>query len=318
MTNLYLPTLLDLAIMSGNDQLVGLIDETTKQIPEISGLTEDGQRIPNVANARPMKGLFYKTLVRVELPTVTFRNANQGSSRGKARYEERVVQAFILNPRWECDQAVADDHDPGGAPAFISLEAGAITEAAFQTLGRQFFYGQSGANAADAKGHPGLMNSVHADYRVNAGGTGTDCSTIWAVKFGPQHVQWVYGNGGSLTMGQPRLETIYDDDGDALDGYVQSMLARPGLQVGSTRSVGCVANIDDAHPATDDMVFTLLSKMKVRPDVLFMHREVREHIRTSRTATNATGSPAPTPMEIGNIPVAVTESIVRTETEQTF
>lgn len=316
------PTLLDMAKRNARDRAVPLIEETSRLIPEISGMTEEGTRIPGVGSVRTIEGINYETLVRVSLPTVAFRNANEGVTPSVSQYINRLVETYILNPRWEADKAVAD-RASDGPDAFIADEAMAIMEAAMQLLGRQFFYGR-GANAGgtgtghDAKGHPGLIDSILSEFTVDAEGTPGSCSSVWAVKFGPTHVQWIYGKNGELTVPDKRIETIYRA-GSPLDGYVQSMLAYPGVQVGSTRSIGRIKNInssddlDAEHTLNDDLVYGLFAKMKVRPDVLFMTKMSREQLRRSRTATNATGAAAPMPTEVGGVPIAVTESLLSTE-----
>lgn len=306
-----LPTLLDIAKINGSDGVVGLIDETIRLIPEISGMTEEGTRVPGMGAARTISGLSYKTLVRTGLPTVSFRNANEGTDPSKATYENRTVETFIMEPRWECDKAIADRAEDG-ASSFIALEASAIMEATFQLLGRQFFYGRN--TNGDAKGHPGLIDSIQAAYTVDATGAGVDTSSLWAVKFGPKHVQWVYGNGGSLTLSDVRTESLLDANSKKYDGYVQTMLAYPGVQVGSVYSLGRIKNLDAGKPLTDDLIFSLLEVMKVRPDCFFCTKRSREELRQSRTATNATGAPAPLPAEVAGIPIVVTESLLDTET----
>lgn len=305
------PTLLDIAKINGSDGVVGLIEETSRLVPEISGMTEEGARVPGLGAARTIRGLNYKTLVRTALPTVGFRNANEGVTPSKGTYENRTVETFILNPRWECDKAVADRNEDGAA-AYIALEASGIMEAAFQTLGRQFFYGRN--TNGDANGHPGLIDSIQAAYTVDATGAGVDTSSLWAVKFGPKHVQWVYGNNGQLQLGDVREETIYDADSNPLDGYVQTLLGYPGVQVGSIYSLGRIKNLDAGQPLTDDRIFSLLEVMKVRPDCFFCTKRSREQLRQSRTATNQTGAPAPLPAEVAGIPIVVTESLLDTET----
>lgn len=188
-----------------------------------------------------------------------------------------------------------------------------------QLLGSQFFYGR-GATAGgtgtgnDAKGFPGLIDSYSTTYEIDATGTPGAASSVWAVKFGPTDVQWVYGENGSLAIPDKRIETVYRNS-LPMDAYVQSLLAYPGVQVGSIRSLGRIKNITAAagKTLTDAMVYQLLAKMKVRPDVLFMNKTVREQLRASRTATNATGTAAPIPTEVGGIPIAVTESITMAE-----
>ena len=304
------PTLLDMAKRNARDRAIPLIEETSKLIPEVSGMTEEGTTLPGVGSVRTIQGINYATLVRVTNPTVSFRDANEGAAASVSQYINRLVETFILNPRWEADKAVADRSEDG-PDAYIADEAMAIVEAAMQLLGVQFFYGRGGS---DAKGHPGLVDSYSTDYEVDRTGTAGQCSSVWAVKWGPTHVQWVYGNNGQLVVPDKRIETVYRNSAP-MDAYVQSMLCYPGVQVGSVRSVGRIKSVSaEANKTlTDALIFQLLAKMKVRPDVLFMNKTLREQLRASRTATNATGAAAPIPTEVGGIPIAATDSLKMTE-----
>ena len=296
-------TLLDVAIANGSDAVTGLIEEATKAHPEIM-----------LGQARTIAGLQYKTLVRTANPTVSFRNANEGVVASKGTYENRLVETFILNPRIEADKAVADAFEDGWEAA-LAMEAMGITEASMQILAKCFYYGVRTAYGGDAKAFPGLLDAYDStNMVVDAGGTTDDtASSVWAVKFGPKDVQWVYGNGGELAVTDPRIETIYDASNNPLTGYVQELLARPGLQVGSIRSIGRIKKLtaDSGKGLTDARIAALLEQFEVGvvPDVLMMNRRSLKQLRESRTATNTTGAPAPFPVESFNIPIAVTDSI---------
>lgn len=295
-----LPTLLDIAKMNGSDPVVGLIDEASRVHPEIARIA-----------SRTIKGINFKTLVRTELPSVSFRNANDGVDAVKGKYENRLIDTYILNPRWECDKAVADAHEDGAA-AFISMEAMGIVNAAFATVAGQIYYG------GDAAGFPGLQNSVRDDMVIDAGGTTADTgSSVWAMSFGSQGVQFVVGNGGSLDIDDVRIETITGQNSKSMTGYVQEMLARIGLQVGNLNGLGRIKNLtDDAGKGlTDDLLADLVGAFRIgyRPDALFMSRRSLTQLQKSRTATNATGAPAPTPTEYEGIPIVPTDSINNTE-----
>src|SRR5262249_21757728 len=153
--------LLDIATVNGSDQVVGLIEETIKAVPEV-----------NRGAARTIKGINYRTLVRTSLPTVGFRNANEGTATSKSTYENRLYECYILNPQWNCDKAVADS-DENGADHFIAMEAQGIMEATFQTLGTQFYYGSANSlsGVGDTKGFPGLLAAVDSSMVVDAAGT---------------------------------------------------------------------------------------------------------------------------------------------------
>src|SRR4051812_31372005 len=109
-------TLLDIAKANGSDAVTGLIDETIKYHPELA-----------LGAARTIKGLSYKTLVRTSLPTVSFRNANEGVTVDKSNYENRNVECFVFTPRIQVDKAVADKYEDG-PEAFIALEGAGVME----------------------------------------------------------------------------------------------------------------------------------------------------------------------------------------------
>lgn len=299
-----LPTLLDIAKANGSDAVVGLVDETTKAHPEIS-----------LGYARTIKGMNYKTLVRKTLPTVAFRDANQGSASVKSEYENRLIEVFILNARWTCDRAVADRHEDG-KEAFIAMEALGVVEASMQTTAKQFYYGRS--SPGDAKGHPGLVDAVDSGMVVDAGGTtAATASSLWAVKFGPKDVGWVWGNDGSLDLSPYDERDSEDADGNKFTAYHQELLAYPGLQVASIRSIGRIRDLteDSGKGLSDDLVSELLSRFEVGvvPDVLFMTRRSRKQLQQSRTATTTTGAPAPIPTESFGVRIEVTDALLNTE-----
>lgn len=301
-------TLLDIAKANGSDAAVGLIEEVLTAAPEVQ-----------FGAARTIKGLSYKTLVRTGLPSAGFRNANEGMTPTKSTWENRVIECFTLNPRWECDKAVADRHEDG-AQAFIALEADGITRASMITLGRQFYYGTNTTFGGDAKGFPGLLAAYDStNMVVDAGGT-TDntASSVWAAMFGPKAVQWVYGADGLLNVSDVSEERVTDSLNQPYTAYCQEMLAYPGLQVASKYSVARIKKLtaDSGKGLTDSLIAQLISKFPVgfKPDYLFMSRRSLMQLQASRTATTVTGAPAPFPTESHGVPIQVTDSIVDTET----
>lgn len=313
-------TALDLAKRTGVDRIVGLVDETTKAVPEVSGRTMIGSnlvQLPNVAAARTIQALQYKTRVRVALPSVGFRNLNEGTNQTKARYENRLVETFTMNPRWGGDKA-ALDRDEDGPEAVIAEEAGAHMEAAWQQVAKVFYYGTD-STFGDSKGFPGLLQSYDStDMVVDAGGTTANTgSSAWLVCFGPQKVQWVYGAGGQFELSDIELRDYFDDDGNPLTSYHQELWCYPGLQVSSQRYVVRIKKLtaDSGKGLSDTLIANALAKFAVgvRPDAIFCSPRSLEQLRASRTATNATGAPAPMPTEAFGVPIAPTEAIVNTE-----
>lgn len=306
-------TLLDIAKMNGSDAVVGLIDETIRAFPE-------AQMVP----ARTIKGISYKTLVRTALPGVSFRAGNSGASQGKSVYENRTVDTYILNPRWSVDKAIADAHEDGAA-ALLSIEASGQMTGSLTTLGKQFYYGTTN----DALGNPGLISMYDsANMTVDAGGTtASAASSVWAVKFGPQYLQWVFGNNGQMTPSDVMVLPQNDANGNPYTAYVQEMIIRPGLQLGSLLGVARIKNVtaDNGHTLSDTLLASLLGLFKVgiRPDAIFMSRRSRTQLQKSRTVTlfgnsnqkvsGKEATLAPTPTEYEGIPIYPTDSISDTE-----
>lgn len=306
-----LPTLLDIAKANGTDQAVGLLEESIKASPAV----RDGL-------ARTIRGINYRTLVRTALPNAQFRQYNDGTDPVKSTWENRLVECFALNPRWECDKAVADSYEFGGAAAYIAIEGQAQTEAAVRRLERQFFYGNvPGTNNtfADAAGHPGLIDMYDATGMV-VDATGTDngaASSVWFVKWGVQNVHWVFGENGTIELPDPRIELIEGANSKKMDGYVQSLLLRVGLQVGTKNDVVRIKNIcnQDTKRLTDNLLSQALEKFPsgVTPDVIYMTRRSRGMLQRSRTTYSPTGAPAPLPQEYEGIPIVITDGITDLE-----
>ena len=318
------PTLLDIAKANAADGIVELIDETINSHPELLLLP-----------ARTIKGINYKTLVRTGLPTVGFRDANEGYAASKGTYENRLVETFIFNPRWEADKAVADRYEDG-PEAYIAQEAGAIMEASMQALAEQFYYGRGTSTQCglatttvkgDAKGFFGLLELSEAagltvasnNLLIDGGGTTADTGTsVYMVKTGPAHVNWVWGNGGNLEVDDAVTERILDGSNNPFTAYVQEMLAYPGLQVGSVYSFGRIGELteDASCTLTDAHLANLYSRFKTafKPDVIFMTRRSQRQLQDSRIlATGGTvlgdGAPVPFPTSWNTIPIHVTDAI---------
>lgn len=302
-------TLLDIAKGIGTDQAVGLIEQAIYATPELSGLDNRGQVIPNVGLMRVISGLTYSSIIRTALPVAGFRAANQGIAPVKGSTENKIVKAYTLNPRWICDRAVADGW-PFGPEDFITMEADSIVKGAFYQLSKQFYYGQ----ANHSEGHPGLIDSVTSDMTVNAdGSTANTGSSAYLVKFGVKDVHWVLGANGKLTMEDPRIESVVDENGAGYTAYVQELLAYVGVAVGSTNSVVRIKNLtaQSGKGLTDTLIAQAILKFPaaVRPDAIFVSRRSLGQLQASRTAHNATGAPAPFPTESQGIPVIVTDGL---------
>lgn len=303
--------LLDIAKANGSDAVVGLIEENLSSAPELK-----------LFPARTIKGTSYPTLIRTGLPTVGFRNANGGVTPSKSTFATKLVQAFILSSRIEVDKAVLQASEDG--PEVVKArEASGVMEAALRTIGSQIWYG----TANDSKGFAGLRAICDTAMDVDAtGSTATTGSSVWAVKFGPQFLQLVFGAGASFDLSPFRDESIEDAEGKKLAGEVADLTAWVGLQCVNKYACGRIRDLtaDSGKGLTDTLLADLLAKFPVGvvPDAIFMSRRSRSQLQKARTVTlmgSGTNRPnqpalAPLPTEYDGIPLIATDSIVDTET----
>ena len=308
--SLGMPTLLDIAKLNGCDATVGLVEEVIRVSPEVDN-----------GYARTIKGLNFRARVRTALPTVGFRGVNQGSKPSASTFENRLYEAFLMNPKWFCDKADADAYEDG-APAYIAMEGVGMMEASMLTLSKQFYYGATGA---DTMGFPGVSDVVDPNMAISAEATGTSaaaCSSVWAVRWGIRDVSWLWGNNGQLLLSPVVEIPNFQDPNDAtkyFTAYHQEILSRPGLQVASKWSCARLYNVgkntDTGKTLTDKLLGQLKSLFPPQspPHAYLMTVRSREQLRSSRTATNPTGAPAPTPTDYEGVPILATNGISDTE-----
>ena len=303
-----MPTLLDVVKRNGTDAVVGLIEEAGQATPEVM-----------LGGARTIAGLNYKTRVRLSLPTVGFRQVNQGTAVSKSTTEQRLIECFLMNPQFEVDQAAADAAEDG-AGAYLAEEALGMTQAAFQSLGVAFFYGAD-ASFGKTDAFPGLLQGYDSTNMVLDAGGSTARTSVWLVRWGLQDVRWVLGNGGEARVTDPEKVRLTDDSGNPYTGYRQELYLRPGLQFGSVFSAVRIKNVgtDAGKGLTDDLIDEAMALFPAGrpPTACYMTRRSRRQWKNSRTATSPTGAPAPWPDTIdgpeGQIPVHSTDSISQAE-----
>ena len=299
-------TLLDIAKQNGT---VGdLIEDSLLAAPEV-------QVIP----ARTISGYMYKTLHRTTIPTVGFRDANEGAAAVQSVFKQRLHETFTVDVSSEVDVAVARQAEDG-TEVVLAREASGMLEGAFRGMGSQFYYGtattvETSIAGSPTKGFKGLNELTGSTIEVDAGGTGSARSSVWAVVGGERGVQWILGNEGSFETDDPRIVRVTDSNSNPYDAWRTPLTFDIGLQVANENALGRIKNLTAANTLTDDMIYELLSlfPVGVRPNWLFMSRRSLEALRASRTATNVIGSPSPNPDSVAGVPIIVTDSILDTE-----
>ena len=311
-------TLLDLAKRKVADSEVGLIDETTRATPEVSGLNLlDNMPVDNIGQAKSHRGTHYKTRVRTGLPTVGFRDINQGTATTKQTTENRIVSCHLMNPRWDADMGMSGFD--GDIYEELAENAEAHMAAAWQQLGKSFYYGTNATFGGHAKSFPGLLDACPAANVVDAGGT-TDstASSVWAVKWGRQGVRWVLGNDGQFDLRDPREQDATDSDGNPYTVLLQELYAHVGVQVGNSNCLARIQKLteDSGKGLTTALLRSLFRKMTdlgQRPDGLLLTQRSYDQYEAHLESLSVVPSEA-TRRAFRGVPFVVTNSISDVET----
>lgn len=298
------PTLLDIKKLSDG---VGfdLVEENVLLCPEL-----------RIIPAEVIAGAEMKLTVRTDLPTVGFRNLNEGMARSKSQYETRVFSCADISGQIAIDLGVYRRAlDP---LRLLQGEASGFMEAAFRHVAKQFWYGTTN----DAKGFPGIIAQMLSDsaHEVDAAGT-TAKSSVYFVRIARETCQFLFGNGTTIDL-QPewKEETVNDASGNPFQAMTNWLNGAVGARLANKNSVVRIKNIGTASgkTLTDALMFQAYEKfttaLGAEPTHIFLTPRSREQLRASRTATTTNGQPAPLPTDWNGIPLIASSAISNAET----
>ena len=304
-----LMTSTDVLKINNSEELVGLIEDVVKDIPEI-----------NFFAASPVQKNSYKTLALTALPSTAFRATGSYREFQTATLTNKTVECKYLDASWILEKAVAQQSDWGEDFA-KALTQRAHLKSEFFTLAKQIWQGTD----SDANGFTGLDAIIDAvgdggkkDMVVTANtGSITDASTVYAVRTGIDSCQLAWGSNGQFNESDVREQLLTTKDSSKTSGawfYAQDLGGWVGLQVTSKYAAGKITGLSATNTKqglNDDLLYELIERFPVgmKPDGLFMSRRSFSQLRQSRTAYNAIGAPAPYVQEFEGIPIYVTDAI---------
>jgi len=308
--------MLDVARLSGNDIVIGLVEELADEHPEVAAIP-----------FRTITGTSYPVVLRTGRPTADFRKLNAGIPASKSTFEQKMVQCFVLSGRVEVDKAVAEAF-PGGESAWEAIETAGTMSAAFASVGAAMYYGQN-ASFGKANGFPGLIDLVDSTMVVDAGGTTDNTATsCYLARFGTRDLSLVGGNDRLFKLSAFRDETIYDANSNPLPGRVADLMSWIGLQNVSKYNVARIKKLtdDSGKGLTDALIADAIAKFPMgrQPTHIMLNKRARRQLQKSRSvtiftgaggkATSSTEKEAPIPTEAFGLPIVCTDSILDIET----
>lgn len=193
----------------------------------------------------------HRTTVRTGLPDVVFRKLNGGVPPSKATTAQIDEACAILEARSEIDKDLAMLN--GNTNAFRLSQAKAFLESMNQRMQRQVIYGDK----LTPEGFVGLSPRFDdvpttvggAENKVNvldAGGTGTDNTSIWLVGWGQHSIHGIYPKGSQAGLVHTDLGEIdaFDANMARFRAYGDQYQWKCGIAVPDWRYVVRICNID--------------------------------------------------------------------------
>ena len=296
------------------------LDLSPAQVTDLSQSAPLLMALPMVPSSN---GTNHKYVKETGAPVVGFRAVNAGRDFDSSADTVVSIDLKVLDFSWAVDYALAKAWRKGGAPALIAREGLRHLKAAFYKLEQQIIYG----TGTDADGFAGLLDNAQFDALadamvVNAGGsTANTGSSCWLITAGENAMCSVMREDNPIELGETVVIDMLDGSSKHFPAYYTPGSAWAGLQIGGAYDIVRIANLteDSGKGLTDDLIYEALSKFPGGrvPTHIVMNRRSLRQLRESRTATNATGAPAPIPREVEGVPILITEAITSTEAIET-
>jgi hypothetical protein len=223
--------------------------DADKQIAAvIELLAQDNPILADMIVKEANDGTTHLTTVRTGIPEGTWRMLYQGVQPTKSTTAQ-VRDATGMIEAWsEIDEKlVRMTQDSAGLRL---SEAQAFLEGLNQGVGTSMFYGDQATSPAKFTGlaprFNKLANSGSGAQIVDAGGTGSDNTSIWFVVWGENTVHGLYpkGSKAGITREDKGVQTKTNPDGSVLDVVREKFQWDIGLSVRDYRYVSRIANID--------------------------------------------------------------------------
>jgi len=288
-------TLSQLAARSGNDALIGLVDDVIYNSPEM-------QLIPT----RPVVGTSYRVGRVTSFPNAQFTQVGQGATPSNSVFNQEVASLYWLDLQLELAEAIVKADEGNTMEDLLTGESSRALRSAFQLLGKQIYYGL----ANDPNGFQGLgpVIGTNTQYYIDASAgspnpTGAN-SSAYLVRMSNDAISMAVGRNGIMELAPWAKQQVSVPNGTSPTqatikkqmAYVSNFSGYFGLTVASAFSAWKIGNISSAigknsggttFNLTDQLGAELMAliPLQYRKDLKwFMPRDAAFSLQASRTA----------------------------------
>lgn len=265
-------------------------------LAQTNEMVEDIPFMPTNHNTKHIVG------IRTGLPTVYYRLLGRGVPRSKSRMTTVEETCALMEGYSQVDTQVA--RLSGDEAGVRSSEDIAFIEAMNQSFQGKFLYGTA-ANPEEFVGLAPRYSSLSADNAdniINAGGSGSDNTSVWLVGWGEQGVYGLYPKNTQAGIEVRDLgeDTVQDSDGNDMQVFRSHYRWYHGLCVKDWRYAVRIANIDVSNLVSEssatDLFKNMISAIERIPApglvklAFYVNRTVREkflHQTYNKSASNS-------------------------------
>ena len=229
------PTLLDWAKTRDPDGKTADIVEMLSQDNEIL------MDMPFIEGNLPTGHRFSQ---RTGLPTTYYKKINQGVPASKSTTTQIQEEAAILAARSEVDVDLATLEND--MQAYRLQEAEAFVESMSQQAAETLIYGSETDAYAGLANRYNDLSAGNAQNILDAGGTGSDNTSIWLCGWGENTVAGIFPRGSSAGLEHKAKDNCdaYDEDNNIYEAHRDDFKWKHGLMLKDWRYVARIANVD--------------------------------------------------------------------------
>lgn len=283
----YLPTMLD---WSRRLDPKGKIDTVVNLLAETNQILEDMVWLEgNLPTG-------HQTTVTTGLPEPTWRTLYGGVQPTKGTTKQVVDTCGMLEARPQIDIDLAKLN--GNSAEWRLSEERLHIEGMNQAMAHTLFYGDTRDDPEKFMGlHPRFsdLSADNGEQIIDAGGSGSDNTSIWLVSWGPNTVHGIFpkGSKAGMQITDNGKQTVTDSAGGRFDVLESHYKWDCGLSVRDWRYVVRISNIDvsdlttfnSASDASANLIRLLIQATEMPPEVnlgrpaIYCNKKVRTWLR---------------------------------------
>lgn len=229
----------------------------------------------------------HKTTIRTGLPEAVWRMLNRGVPKGKSTTTQVQESTGMLEVYSEVDKELVEL--AGDAAAFRLSEAKAFIEGINIQMARTVMYGGRETPEAFIGFAPryNSLSAPNAENIIDAGGTGSNLTSLWLVVWGGETVHGIFpkGSKAGLQHTDKGQVTLTDENGGNFEGYRDHWQWKSGLVVRDWRYCVRICNINLSNLSAVDLVALMIEAEERIPNLnagraaWYCNRQLRTALR---------------------------------------